>query len=135
MATTRHTASCHCGAVTVELDFDTAAMTSRCNCSICRKSRWWGANVKPEAVRALRGEDNTFVYSFGSRSIDLHICKTCGIRLYGRGDIPQLGGKFFAFNVACLDDVSDEEFAAIPVRVCNGRDNDWMHAPKVTSYL
>jgi len=135
MAMKRHKASCHCGAVKVELDFDTAAPTSRCNCSICSKTRWWGANVKLDAVRALSGEENTFVYSWGSKSIALHICKTCGIRLYGRGDIPQLGGKFFAFNVACLDDVSDEAFAAIPVRVCNGRDNDWMHEPKITAYL
>lgn len=135
MAMKKHKASCHCGAVKLELDFDIAAVTSRCNCSICRKSRWWGANVKPEAVHALSGEDNTFVYSWGGKAIDLYYCKTCGIRLYGRGDIPQIGGKFFALDVACLDDVSDEEFAAIPVRICNGRDNDWMSEPKVTSYL
>jgi hypothetical protein len=135
MAMVRHTASCHCGAVRVEVDLDLAAGTARCNCSICRKARWWGASVKPEAVHALTGEENTFVYRWGSGSIDLHYCKTCGVRLYGRGDIPQAGGKFFALNVACLDDVSDAEFAAIPIRMCNGRDNDWMHEPAVTGYL
>jgi hypothetical protein len=135
MATKRHKASCHCGKVSVELDLDLAAGTSRCNCSICRKARWWGTSLKPDAVKALNGEANTFVYSWGGKAIDLHICKTCGLRLYGRGDIPQLGGKFFALNIACLDDVSDAEFAAIPVRVCNGRDNDWMHEPAIKSYL
>jgi hypothetical protein len=135
MAMKTYTASCHCGAVKVEADLDLMAGTSRCNCSICRKSRWWGTNVKPDAVHAIHGADHTFGYSFGSNSIDLRICKTCGLRVYGTGDIPQMGGAFVALNVACLDNVSDEEMAAIPIRICNGRDNDWMHEPAVTSYL
>lgn len=93
MATKTHTASCHCGAVRIEADLDLMAGTTRCNCSICRKSRWWAKNVKPEAVRAIRGEDNTFSYSFGTRSIDMRHCKTCGLRVYSTGSIPELGGR------------------------------------------
>ena len=135
MTTKRLTASCHCGAVRVEADLDLMTGTTRCNCSICRKSRWWGISAKPSAVQAMHGKENTFGYGFGSHSIDLRHCKTCGLRVYGTGHIEQLGGDFVAINVACLDDVSDEELAAIPVRVCNGRDNDWMHEPAITSYL
>ena len=90
MAVKAHKASCHCGAVSIEADLDLAAGTARCNCSICRKSRWWGISVKPEAVRAIRGEDNTFTYGFNTHSIVLHICKTCGLRPYGKGNIPQM---------------------------------------------
>ena len=133
MAVKTHKASCHCGAVSIEADLDLAEGTVRCNCSICRKSRWWGISVKPEAVRAIHGD--TFTYGFNTHSIKQHMCKICGLRPYGKGDIPQLGGAFVAINIACLDDVSDEELAAAPITYCNGRDNDWQHEPAVTSYL
>ncbi len=135
MALKMHTASCHCGAVSIDAEFDLMAGTGRCNCSLCRKSRWWGVNLKPEAVKAVRGEENTFAYRFNTKSIDVLLCKTCGLRVFGRGDIPQIGGAFVAINIACLDTASDEELAAAPVRYSNGRDNDWMHTPAVTSYL
>ncbi len=135
MAAKLHKASCHCGAVSIEAELDLAAGTARCNCSICRKSRWWGISVKPDKVRAIHGVENTIGYSFGTRSIDLPFCKTCGLRVYGKGYVEQIGGHFVANNVACLDDVSDEELAAAPVHYSNGRDNDWMHEPKVKGYL
>jgi hypothetical protein len=134
MALKHHRASCHCGKVSIEADLDLRAGTARCNCSICRKARWWGVSVKPEAVTSIQGEDNTFSYRFGSNAIDLRHCKSCGLRVYGRGDIPQMGA-FVAINVACLDTASDEDLAAAPIQFCNGRDNDWMHTPAITSYL
>ena len=135
MAMKRHKASCHCGKVSIEADLDLMAGTGRCNCSICAKSRWWGISVKPAAVHAVTGEEHTTSYSFGTKSVDTRFCTTCGLRVYGRGDIPQIGGAFVAINVACLDTASDEELAAAPVHYSNGRDNDWMHTPKVTSHL
>jgi hypothetical protein len=130
-----HNASCHCGKVRIEAELDLMAGTGRCNCSICAKSRWWGISVKPAAVRAIHGEENTTVYRFGTKSIALHFCATCGSRVYGKGHIEQIGGDFVAINVACLDTATPEELAAAPVHYSNGLDNDWMHAPKVTSYL
>ena len=135
MALKLHRASCHCGDVVVEAELDLMSGTSRCNCSMCRKSRWWGISVKPEAVTSLTGEDNTFSYRFGTKAMDMRHCSTCGLRVYGRGDIPEMGGAFVAINVACLDTASPEELAAAPIQFCNGRDNDWMHEPAVKSYL
>lgn len=135
MAMKLYKASCHCGAVQIDAELDLMAGTSRCNCSSCAKSRWWGVNLKPAQIKALQGEENTFVYSWGGKAVEQRLCKTCGLRVYGRGDIPQIGGAFVALNVACLDGVSDEEFAAIPIRFCNGRDNAWMQTPAITSYL
>ncbi len=134
MAARTHTASCHCGAVRIEAELDLTAGTGRCNCSICKKSRWWGISVKPEKVRSIQGEDNTFSYQSGS-AVDMRHCKTCGLRVYGKGYVEQIGGHFVAINVACLDDVTDEELAAAPIHYSNGRDNDWMHEPGVKSYL
>ncbi|HWD26385.1 MAG TPA: GFA family protein [Rhizomicrobium sp.] len=135
MATKIYRASCHCGAVAIDAALDLAEGTARCNCSICRKSRWWGISAKPDAIKGITGEAATAAYSFGTGSVQMHFCKTCGLRVYGKGHVEQIGGDFVAINVACLDGVSDEELAAIPIHYSNGRDNDWMHAPSVTGYL
>lgn len=33
--------SCHCGAVRFEAELDLAQPSFRCNCSICRRNRFW----------------------------------------------------------------------------------------------
>ena len=40
---------CHCGQVRFECALDLAEGTSRCNCSVCTKMRFWKAIVKAEA--------------------------------------------------------------------------------------
>ena len=127
--------SCHCGAVRFEADIDVAAGTGRCNCSICWKSRYWGTLVKPGAFRLLAGADALSDYQFGAMQVHHLFCKHCGLRSFGRGHVPEIGGDFVSINIACLDDVPDAELAALPVRYSNGRDNDWMHQPAETRYL
>ena len=127
--------SCHCGAVRFEVELDLAAGTSKCNCSICRKTRAWSAIVKPAAFRLLQGESALSDYQFGSNSGHHLFCKTCGVRPFGRGYIEQIGGDYVSINVGALDDASDDELANVPVRFMNGRDNDWFNAPKETRYL
>ncbi|PPE71972.1 aldehyde-activating protein [Solimonas fluminis] len=135
MPTTTYHGSCHCGAVRYEADIDLAAGTSKCNCSICSKARHWGTSVKPEAFRLLSGEDALRDYQFNSRSMHHLFCGSCGMRPFGRGDIPELGGAFVSINLACLDDLDPAVLAESPVTYCNGRDNDWWHAPKEVRHL
>ena len=127
--------SCHCGAVRYEAQIDLSQGTTRCNCSICRKSRYWGTVIKPDAFRLLSDAEHLSDYQFGSKQGHNLFCKHCGLRTFGRGDVPEIGGPFVSINIACLDDVSDEELAALPIRYQNGRDYDWLHEPKVTGYL
>jgi hypothetical protein len=133
MAVKTYAGSCHCGAVRYEADVDLAEGGARCNCSICRKTRAWGTSVKPEAFRLLSGEDALSSYAFGQAG-QHKFCKTCGVRVFGAFDIPEIGGKMVSIQLTTLD-ASDEDLAASPVMYCNGRDNDWWHPPAITSYL
>ena len=127
--------SCHCGAVKFEVDLDLAAGTGKCNCSICTKTRNWSASVKPEQFRLLQGEAELTSYQFSSNSIQHLFCSRCGVKSFGRGDIPQIGGKFVSIMVATLDDVTPEELISAPVQYFDGRHNAWERAPAETRHL
>jgi hypothetical protein len=127
--------SCHCGRIRYEADVDLAAGSTRCNCSICGKLRYWGVNVSPAQFRLQCDEAETTDYQFNSMSGHHRFCKTCGVQAYGDGYVEQIGGAYVSINIACLDDTTPEELASIPIRYCDGRGNNWMNPPGVTSYL
>jgi hypothetical protein len=129
MAAKTHHGSCHCGAVKYEADVDLMAGTGRCNCSVCLKTRNWGVMLKPAQFRLLAGADNLTAYGFA------RFCKTCGVKLFNTGDVAEIGGAFVSIQVATLDDLTDEERAALPVSYADGRNNNWWNAPAVTSFL
>jgi len=67
-------ASCHCGAVTIEVDAAPTELTS-CNCSICRRLGALWCYYAPAQVRVSGA---TATYQWGDRTLDLHRCVTCG---------------------------------------------------------
>lgn len=126
--------SCHCGKVRFECELDLAAGTSKCNCSVCGKGRFWKSVTPAAGFRLRQGADALTEYTFGSGSIRHLFCARCGVKPFGRGRLEELG-EFYAVNVACLDNASDEELAAAPVRYEDGRNNDWDSPPRETRYL
>lgn len=126
--------SCHCGAVRFEVDVDLSAGTSRCNCTVCTKAGAWGALVKPSAFRLLSGSEVLSDYS-RSEAAHARFCKVCGIRPFGHGDIPQIGGAYYSVNLNCLDGV---DLTGVPVRYLDGRSNTWAQlaaAPYVSPFV
>ena len=126
---------CHCGAVRFEADLDLSQGTGKCNCSICTKIRNWGITIKPDAFRLISGADDLSDYQFGSKSAHHLFCRHCGVRSFGRGNIPEVGGEYVSVQLAALDDATPAELTEAPVKYFNGRDNDWWHAPAETRHL
>ncbi|MFM8534042.1 MAG: GFA family protein [Acidimicrobiia bacterium] len=127
--------SCRCGAVRFEADIDFENGTSRCNCSICSKKRAWNLSIKPDAFRLLSGKDQLGDYQFNTRQGHHRFCKVCGVTAFGDGSLKELGGAFVSTSVAAIDDLSPEELEKLPIRYMDGRNNNWMQAPKHTGYL
>lgn len=112
--------SCHCGAVTFEADLDLSQSSYRCNCSICRRTRFWPAVAKPEGFRLLSGESDLTQYLFNTKKNHHFFCRVCGVRAFGVGAETPIG-KMYGVNVGCLDNVSDEELSRIPITYVDGR--------------
>jgi hypothetical protein len=125
--------SCHCGAVRFEADLDLAQPTFRCNCSICRRTRFWAAVAKPEQFRVLQGEGELVKYLFNTQRNEHWFCRHCGVRAYGVGTDTPIG-PMIGVNVGCLEGVSDEEFARIPITYIDGI-NDRFAAPEFFAHL
>jgi hypothetical protein len=129
-----YTGSCHCGAVQFSCELDLDEGTSKCNCSMCTKTRFWKAIVKPEAFRLIRGKEVLEDYRFGAERIHHHFCRRCGVKPFGHAIVEGLG-EFYAVNLACLDNASPEELAQAPVRFEDGRHDRWEAAPAETRHL
>jgi hypothetical protein len=131
---------CHCGAVRYAADIDLSQGSIRCNCGFCQRARFWFAIVKAEDFRLLAGEEALTDYQHtpeGKASAFLHFtfCSRCGFRPFTRGGVlPQLG-PFYAVNVACIDGLSPEELAQIPINFLDGKNDNFTAPPRVHSYL
>ena len=126
--------SCHCGAVRFEADLDLTQPSYRCNCSICRRNRFWAAIATPDHFRLLSGQDMLTEYLFNTRKGQHLFCKVCGVRAFGVGhDTPV--GTMYGVNLGCLEGVSEEELSKIPITWVDGMNDRWQNAPDFFSHL
>ena len=70
-------ASCHCGAVSIEVSRRPRSLT-RCTCSICRRYAAMWAYCTRKTARVLSAPDATTAYVWSDKVIEFHHCKTCG---------------------------------------------------------
>jgi hypothetical protein len=127
-------ASCHCGRVNIEADLDLSQPSFRCNCSICRRSRFWPAVAMPDQFRIVSGEGELTRYVFGKEKNHHFFCQHCGVRVFGVGNDTPIG-KMFGVNIGCLEGVSDEELSRIPITYVDGLHDRWGATPPFTSHI
>jgi hypothetical protein len=135
-----YSGSCHCGTVRFEADLDFNQGTIKCNCSSCTKARSWLIFTPAERYRLVAGESFQSGYRWAPpgrtvSSIQFHFCTHCGIRTPGRGEMPEMGGVFYAVQVQLLDDLDIDELENAPIRYVDGRHDRFDRAPEDTRFL
>jgi hypothetical protein len=126
--------SCHCGAVRFEADVDLEQPSYRCNCSICRRTRFWPAIAQEGGFRLVAGAGMLTEYLFHSRKNQHFFCRTCGVRAFGIGNDTPVG-RMVGVNIGCLEDVSEEELSRIPITYVDGMHDRWQEAPHYVAHL
>lgn len=92
--------SCHCRAVTFEVDAPEEIIAQDCNCSICAKAGFLHLIVPKSKFRQLTGADDLARYTFNTGTAQHFFCKICGIKPFY---IPRSNPDGVDVNVRCLD--------------------------------
>jgi len=107
----KHKATCHCGAVEMELDLPGGLVdVRRCDCSLCRRRGAIVASVPLDGIRILKGDDAMRSYQFNTNTAKHYFCGTCGVYTHHqrRSNPSQYG-----FNVGCLEGINPLKIAGV----------------------
>ena len=95
-----YSGSCHCKAVTFEVEAPEQVECEQCNCSICAKSGFIHLIVPKANFKLLSGEQQLSTYTFNTGVAKHYFCKTCGIKPFY---IPRSNPDGIDVNLRCLD--------------------------------
>jgi hypothetical protein len=100
----KHRATCHCGAVELELSLpDGVVDPRRCDCSMCRRRGAIVASVPLAGLAIIKGHDVLGLYQFNTNTARHHFCMHCGIYTHHqRRSNPTL----YSYNVGCLEGIN-----------------------------
>ena len=71
-------ASCHCGAVSLQVDRKPRQLTE-CNCSICRRyGALWAYYTRRSVRISAASPDSLAVYAWGGKTLEFYHCANCG---------------------------------------------------------
>lgn len=108
----KHKASCHSGAVELELELPEGLVdVRRCDCSLCRRRGAIVASIPLSGIRIIQGEAELRLYQFNTRTAKHYFCSICGVYTpHQRRSNPEQYG----FNVACLEGINPLKLEGIP---------------------
>lgn len=108
----KHKASCHCGAIVIELDLpDGLVDMRRCDCSLCRRRGAIAASVSLSDITIVQGQEDLVLYQFNTKTAKHYFCRTCGIYTHHQR---RSNPNEYGFNVACLDGINPLKLEDIP---------------------
>lgn len=109
----KHRASCHCGAVVLELSLPNGIENPRrCDCSMCRRRGAIVGSVPLAGITVLQGEDVLRLYTFNTHTAKHYFCSVCGIYTHHQR---RSNPAEYGYNIACLAGVNPFELEDIPV--------------------
>ncbi|KAF3386766.1 hypothetical protein F1880_000634 [Penicillium rolfsii] len=112
--------SCHCKAVLYSVKLPSEIQNLpviSCDCSYCQASG--SLHVFADDIEIHQGEQALKEYRFGTHSIKIHFCGTCGVNVYNRSVNPKFIFGKCAINIRLLQDVDLE---SIQVQKRQGKD-------------
>ncbi len=116
----KHKASCHCGAVVLELDLPNGIEPPRrCDCSICRRKGAVVAPVKLSGIKVIQGIDVLRLYQFNTMTAKHYFCSGCGIYTHHQR---RSNPEEYGYNVGRLEGVN-------PFLIKNVPTNDGVNHP------
>jgi hypothetical protein len=108
-------ASCHCGAVRLEIAQKPRQLTD-CNCSICRRYGALWAYYSRKSVRVACAPGAASAYAWGHKSIEFYHCITCGCLTHYERANKDSDGRM-AVNARMMD---PEDIATVRIRKLDG---------------
>ncbi|QSX31589.1 GFA family protein [Shewanella cyperi] len=99
-----HRASCHCGAVELELTLPSGVENPRrCDCSICRRKGAIVASVKLDGIRIIKGAEVLKLYQFNTMTAKHYFCSICGVYTHHQR---RSNPEEYGYNLGCLEGVN-----------------------------
>lgn len=112
----KHLASCHCGAVVLELSLPNGIeKPRRCDCSICRRKGAIVGSVPLAGLKIIKGESVLKCYEFNTKTAKHYFCSVCGIYTHHQR---RSNPNEYGYNLGCLEGVNPYELGDVPV--CDG---------------
>jgi hypothetical protein len=122
----KHKASCHCGAVVLELTLPNGIENPRrCDCSICSRKGAIVASVKLDGISILKGVNTLKLYQFNTNTARHYFCSICGIYTHHQR---RSNPNEYGVNLGCLEGVNPFDLGEVVV-------NDGVNHPADSSNL
>ncbi|MDR9767823.1 GFA family protein [Shewanella baltica] len=108
----KHTASCHCGAVVLQLSLPNGIENPRrCDCSICRRKGAIVGSVPLAGIKILKGEEVLKCYEFNTKTAKHYFCSNCGIYTHHQR---RSNPHEYGYNIGCLEGVNPFDLDNVP---------------------
>ena len=105
-------ASCHCGAVVLDVTLTHGLATARrCDCSFCRRRGAIVVSAPLTGITIVQGAANLTLYQWGTRTAKHWFCKTCGIYTHHQR---RSNPNEYGVNVAILDGINPRDLGDVP---------------------